>query len=113
LYCTKKYAGACRTGSRKVKHSFAKSSPTPLACMQAVFIERVEILSITTKTKTLEVKGGFYSVDDMKDELNYNQLIVLKNQHFFADTYIAYIIYIYIYYIYIIYIYIYIYIYIT
>ncbi|CAL1173726.1 unnamed protein product [Cladocopium goreaui] len=39
----------------------------------AVFIERVEILSITTKTKTLEVKGGFYSVDDMKDELNYNQ----------------------------------------
>lgn len=50
--------------------------------MQAVFIERVEILSITTKTKTLEVKGGFYSVDDMKDELNYNQLIVLKNQHF-------------------------------
>ena len=73
--------------------------------MQAVFIERVEILSITTKTKTLEVKEGFYSVDDMKDELNYNQLIVLKNQHFFADTYIAYIIYIYI--LYNIYIYIY------
>ena len=75
-----------RKGSRKEKHSFAKTSPAPLAFMQAVFVERVEILSITTKTKTLEVKGGFYSVDDMKDELKYNQHIVLKNQGFFADT---------------------------
>ncbi|CAK9101825.1 Uncharacterized protein SCF082_LOCUS47603 [Durusdinium trenchii] len=41
--------------------------------VKAVFIERVEILSITTKTKTLEVKGGFYTIEDMKNELKYSQ----------------------------------------
>lgn len=54
-----------------------------LACTQAVFIERVEILSITTKTKTLEVKGGFYTIEDMKNELKYSQPI--------ASTIVVYI----------------------
>ena len=40
--------------------------------MQAVFVERVEFLSVTTKTKTLEVKGRFYSKEDMKSELGYH-----------------------------------------
>lgn len=40
---------------------------------QAVFVERVEILHISTKTKTLEVKGGFFSIEDMKNELGYGQ----------------------------------------
>lgn len=36
---------------------------------QAVFIQRVEFLSTTTKSKKIEVKGGFYSEEDMKTEL--------------------------------------------
>lgn len=43
--------------------------------MQAVFVERVEFLSVTAKTKALEVKGGFYSKKDMKSELGYTQNI--------------------------------------
>ena len=49
------------------------SPPTMAHVSQVVFVERVDILSITTKTKTLEVKGGFYSVADMKEELKYSQ----------------------------------------
>ena len=43
--------------------------------MQAVCVERVEFLSVTAKTKALEVKGGFYSKEDMKSELGYTQNI--------------------------------------
>ena len=43
--------------------------------MQAVFVERVEFLSVTAKTKALEVKGGFYSKEGMKSELGYTQNI--------------------------------------
>ena len=44
-----------------------------IACMfQAIFLQRVEILSSTTKSKKIEVKGGFYSEQDMKDELGYS-----------------------------------------
>jgi hypothetical protein len=42
----------------------------------------VELLSVTTKTKTLEVKGGFYSEEDMKTELGYHQKIG-SNKHCF------------------------------
>ena len=37
-------------------------------------MERVEILSVTTKSKKIEVQGGFYSEDDMKSELGYAEL---------------------------------------
>ena len=33
----------------------------------------MDFISCTTKTKTLEVEGGFYSKEDMKTELNYSQ----------------------------------------
>lgn len=41
--------------------------------LKVVFIQRIEILSSTTKSKKIEVKGGFYSEHDMKTELNYSQ----------------------------------------
>ncbi len=41
------------------------------SCLKALFIQRVEILSTTTKSKKIEVKGGFYNEDDMKSELGY------------------------------------------
>ena len=37
-------------------------------------MQRVEILSTTTKSKKIEVHGGFYSEADMKSELGYHQL---------------------------------------
>lgn len=40
------------------------------AC-QAIFLERVEFLSVTRKTKKIDVKGGFYSEEDMRTELGY------------------------------------------
>ncbi len=40
---------------------------------QAIFLERVEILSVTTKSKKIEVSGGFYSEEDMKTELGYKE----------------------------------------
>lgn len=39
---------------------------------QAVFLQRVEVLSRTTKSKKIEIKGGFYSEEDMKSELGYS-----------------------------------------
>lgn len=51
----------------------SKAKNVKVCSVQAVFLERVEILHITTKTKTLEVKGGFFSVEDMKNELGYGQ----------------------------------------
>ena len=41
--------------------------------MKDLFMQRVEILSTTTKTKKAEVKGGFYNEEDMKTELQYSQ----------------------------------------
>lgn len=35
-------------------------------------MQRVEVLSTTTKSKKIEVKGGFYSEEDMKSELGYS-----------------------------------------
>ena len=37
-------------------------------------MEKVEILSVTTKRKKIEVTGGFYSEEDMKTELGYKEL---------------------------------------
>lgn len=34
-------------------------------------MQRVEILSTTTKSKKIEVQGGFYSEADMKSELSF------------------------------------------
>ena len=36
-------------------------------------MQRVEILSTTTNSKKIEVKGGFYNEEDMKSELGYHQ----------------------------------------
>ena len=36
-------------------------------------MQRVEILSTTTKSKKIEIKGGFYSENDMRTELGYTQ----------------------------------------
>ena len=44
-------------------------------CCEAIFLETVEILCVTTKSKTLEVKGGFYSEEDMATELKYSRPI--------------------------------------
>ncbi|CAK9049554.1 unnamed protein product [Durusdinium trenchii] len=41
--------------------------------VKAIFLETVEILCVTTKSKTLEVKGGFYSEEDMATELKYSR----------------------------------------
>ena len=40
--------------------------------LKVVFMQRVEILSTTTKSKKIEVKGGFFSENDMKTELGYS-----------------------------------------
>ena len=40
--------------------------------LQEIFLQRVEILSTTTKSKKIEVHGGFYSESDMKTELGYS-----------------------------------------
>lgn len=37
-------------------------------------MQRIEILSSSTKSKKIEVKGGFYSETDMKSELGYSQI---------------------------------------
>ena len=48
-----------------------------------MFLERVTILSSTTRSKKLQVTGGFYSEEDMKKELNYKEFfdcsIIAKN----------------------------------
>ena len=38
-------------------------------------MESLEIISRTTRSKKLEVKGGFYSKEDMKTELGYSQTL--------------------------------------
>ncbi|CAJ1341569.1 unnamed protein product [Effrenium voratum] len=48
-------------GRKKLMEMWAKSGG-----VKAVFIERVEIFSMTTKSKTIEVRGGFYSAEDMR-----------------------------------------------
>ena len=40
---------------------------------EAVFMESLTIISKSERRKKLEVKGGFYSKDDMKNELGYAQ----------------------------------------
>lgn len=40
--------------------------------LQAVFMESLTILTRTERRKKLEVKGGFYSREDMKTELGYS-----------------------------------------
>ena len=40
--------------------------------LQDIFLQRVEMFSSTTKSKKIEVKGGFYSESDMKTELGYS-----------------------------------------
>lgn len=42
--------------------------------MEIIFLQRVEILSTTTKSKKIEVKGGFYSEEDMRTELGYSPM---------------------------------------
>lgn len=42
---------------------------------QAIFLQKVEILSVTTKRKKIEVSGGFYSEEDMKKELGYKETL--------------------------------------
>ena len=64
----------CDVSPYKSKNPFSYVDLDPYLG-QAVFVERVEILSVATKTKTLEVKGGFYSEEDMKTELGYSQNI--------------------------------------
>ncbi|CAK9074820.1 unnamed protein product, partial [Durusdinium trenchii] len=39
-----------------------------------IFMQRVEILSTTTKSKKIEIKGGFYNEEDMKNELGYSPI---------------------------------------
>ena len=39
-------------------------------------MESLTILSRTTRSKKLEVKGGFYSKEDMKNELGYSQTLI-------------------------------------
>ncbi|CAJ1428750.1 unnamed protein product [Effrenium voratum] len=60
-------------GRKKLMEMWAKSGG-----VKAVFIERVEIFSMTTKSKTIEVRGGFYSAEDMRSELGYSQSRVDK-----------------------------------
>ena len=40
--------------------------------LQAVFLETVLILSKKVRSKKITVKGGFYSREDMKNELGYS-----------------------------------------
>lgn len=43
---------------------------------EAVFMESLTILTRTTRSKKLEVKGGFYSKEDMKNELGYSATLI-------------------------------------
>ena len=47
-------------------------------------MQRVEILSVTTKSKKIEIKGGFYNEADMKSELGYtpHRLLIAPNFEF-------------------------------
>ena len=45
-------------------------------------MESLTILSRSSRSKKLEVKGGFYSKDDMKNELGYVQPLESK---FYVD----------------------------
>lgn len=40
---------------------------------QAIFLQRVEIISVSNKRKKIEVTGGFYSEEDMRTELGYKE----------------------------------------
>lgn len=40
-------------------------------------MQRVKILSVTTRSKKIEVTGGFYSEEDMKNELGYSPSSIL------------------------------------
>ena len=40
---------------------------------KAVFMESLTIMTLSRRSRKLEVKGGFYSKDDMKTELGYSQ----------------------------------------
>lgn len=42
--------------------------------VEDIFVQRVEILSVTTKSKKIEIKGGFYNEADMKSELGYTPI---------------------------------------
>ena len=42
---------------------------------QAVFVESVLVMSKSTRSKKLSVKGGFYSKEDMSTELGYKQTL--------------------------------------
>ncbi|CAL1168484.1 unnamed protein product [Cladocopium goreaui] len=57
-----------KAGKEKLYALWAKSGG-----VKAVFLERVTILSSTTRSKKLQVTGGFYSEEDMKKELNYKE----------------------------------------
>ena len=60
----------CKAGGMKALLLLAM-----LHSYKVIFIERVEIISVTTRSKTLTVKGGFYSAADMKSELSYSQFL--------------------------------------
>lgn len=47
-------------------------------------MQRVEILSTTTKSKKIEIKGGFYNEEDMKNELGYSP--IFGSMHLAAHT---------------------------
>ena len=69
-------SGGVKAGNARVRSTricVTKRDVLLQAC-QAVFMERVEVLSVTTRSKTIEVKGGFYSEEDMRVELQYSSL---------------------------------------
>ena len=51
-------------------YKYPSITPVPF---QAVFMESITIHSQSTRSKKLEVKGGFYSKEDMKKDLGYSE----------------------------------------
>ena len=55
---------------------------------QAVFMQTVEIFCKRTRARKIEIKGGFYSREDMRKELGYSELLDSTYSHagLFAPT---------------------------
>lgn len=68
----------CTKDKRMYECMCAHASVLSLFVLEAIFVERLEILSVSTKRKKVEVTGGFYSEEDMRNELNYSQRLCLQ-----------------------------------
>ncbi|CAJ1442800.1 unnamed protein product [Effrenium voratum] len=65
----------CGKGRQTLFDLWAKSGG-----VKAVFLEKTTLLTVKERSKLLEVKGGFYSAEDMKAELGYSAQCEYDNE---------------------------------